>query len=76
MKYLLLVMILLVSCHQPNVEKKSTTYILEPTYTPLQVMLIDSCQYLYGSWGTATVLTHKGNCTNPIHPEHLRHTYK
>lgn len=72
MKYLLLVMILLVSCHQPNVEKKPTTYILELNYSPLQVMLIDSCQYLYGSWGTAAVLTHKGNCTNPIHPEHLR----
>lgn len=72
MKYLLLVMILLVSCDQPNVEKKSTTYILEPGYPPLQVMLIDSCQYLYGAWGNATVLTHKGDCTNPIHPKHLR----
>ena len=76
MKYLLLVMILLVSCHQPTVEKKPTTYILEPGYPPLQVMLIDSCQYLYGAWGNATVLTHKGDCTNPIHPEQLRHSYK
>ena len=23
---------------------------------------IDSCEYLYGPWGNATILTHKGNC--------------
>lgn len=72
MKYLLLVMILLVSCYHPNVEKKSTTYVIEPTHSPLEVILIDSCQYLYGYWGSTIVLTHKGNCSNPIHPEHLR----
>ena len=73
MKYLLLVIILLVSCHEsPNVEKKTTTYVLEPAYPPLEVMLIDSCEYLYGDWGNATVFTHKGNCINPIHPENLR----
>lgn len=34
---------------------------------PLNVVLIDSCEYLYGPWGNGTVLCHKGNCKNPIH---------
>ena len=70
MKYLLLVMILLVSCHQPTVERKPTTYVVDAVNPPLQLVYIDSCEYLYGEWGNATVLTHKGDCTNPIHPEH------
>ena len=33
----------------------------------LNVVVIDGCEYLYGPWGNATVLTHKGNCKNIIH---------
>lgn len=72
MKYLLLVMILLVSCHQPNVNKAPTAFVVTQECGPLEIIKIDSCQYLFGDWGNATVLTHKGDCTNPIHPEHLR----
>ena len=72
MKYLLLAIILLVSCGQPTVEKKPTTYVVDAVHPALQLISIDSCEYLYGDWGNATVFTHKGNCTNPIHPEHLR----
>lgn len=34
---------------------------------PLNVVLIDSCEYLYGPWGNGTVLCHKGNCKNHIY---------
>lgn len=33
----------------------------------LNIVLIDSCEYIYGPWGNATVLTHKGNCINKVH---------
>jgi hypothetical protein len=36
---------------------------------PLTVVLIDSCEYLYGPWGNGSVLTHKGNCVNPEHKQ-------
>lgn len=34
---------------------------------PLTVVVIDSCEYLYGPWGSGTVLSHKGNCKNHIY---------
>jgi hypothetical protein len=40
----------------------------------LNVVVIDSCEYLYGPWGNATVLTHKGNCQNPIHTQIQRYS--
>lgn len=33
-------------------------------YNDVIVVQIDSCEYLYGAWSYATVLTHKGNCKN------------
>ena len=59
----------LVSCKEPNVEKKITTYQIDNETIPIQIIIIDSCEYLYGPWGNATVLTHKGNCKNPIHKD-------
>ena len=52
---------------EPNVEKKKTTYQINNELNPIEVVTIDSCEYLYGPWGNATVLTHKGNCKNQIH---------
>ena len=52
---------------KPNVSKTKTTYIIESDLSILQLVIIDSCEYLYGPWGNATVLTHKGNCKNPKH---------
>lgn len=34
---------------------------------PLTVVVVDSCEYLYGPWGNATIFTHKGNCKNKQH---------
>jgi hypothetical protein len=45
----------MVSCEK-NAPSKPTGYRLE-------IVVIDSCEYLYGPWG----VTHKGNCKNPIH---------
>ena len=59
----------LISCSSPgtNVPQSNTTYKVGEHFTPLEIVVIDSCEYLYGEWGYATVLTHKGNCKNPIH---------
>ena len=71
MKYLCIVM-LLASCSQtPKTGTKPATHEVEGSAIPLQEVVVDGCQYLYGPWGNATVFTHKGNCHNPIHPEHL-----
>ncbi len=69
MKYILIAM-LLISCSQSNVETKPTTYRVGDNEPPVQVVTIDNCQYLYGPWGNATVLTHKGNCNNEYHHSH------
>jgi hypothetical protein len=56
--------LLLISCTESNVPKTSTRYHIINNYTPLDLVVIDSCEYLFGEWGNATVLTHKGNCKN------------
>lgn len=51
------------SCIEPK--NKSVKEKFEMDYEHhLEVVVIDSCEYLYGPWGNATVLTHKGNCKN------------
>jgi len=59
----------LASCQEPNVQRENTGYVVLGYTTPLQVIKIYGCQYLFGDWGNATVLTHKGNCNNPEHYE-------
>lgn len=55
------------SCTERNVETVDTKYVIRDGMNPLRVIIIDSCQYLWGTDGHADVLTHKGNCNNPIH---------
>jgi len=57
---------LLYSCGNMNVEQKESETNLGYT-TNLTIIKIEGCEYFFGDWGNATVLTHKGNCTNPIH---------
>lgn len=59
----------LASCQEPNVQRENTGYVFMNGSNPLKIVKIDGCQYLLGDWGSATVLTHKGNCTNPEHYE-------
>ena len=46
-----------------NIETKSTEYKITG-YPSIKLVTIDGCEYLYGDWSGATVLTHKGNCIN------------
>lgn len=60
---LLLFLFFLSSCSIPESEQKKIRYqVGEGSH--VEVVLIDGCEYLYGPWGNATVLTHKGNCKN------------
>ena len=83
MKKLLIVLALgLTSCFEPNVGypgRVTTDSTLTDSLNgpqripvefsdiPLTVVIVDSCEYLYGPWGNATVLAHKGNRNKPIH---------
>ena len=64
MKKLTLTICLLVlsSCTQQNVKSKKTEFQVGSFFNSLQIIEIDNCEYFYGEWGNATVLTHKGNC--------------
>jgi hypothetical protein len=57
------IVLTLSGCQSGNVETHQTEYKLNDM-VPLKLVVIDSCEYLYGPWGNATVLTHKGNCSN------------
>jgi hypothetical protein len=39
----------------------------EPSDWHEHVVVIDGCEYLFYGWGNNEKLTHKGNCSNPIH---------
>jgi hypothetical protein len=65
---LLVLILLLVGCvDEPNLKKEKTIYQFGDELNKIEIVTIESCEYLYGPWGNATVLTHKGNCKNPIH---------
>ena len=59
-----LLLICFISCSEPNVPVQKTKYIVKEGGNHVEIVIIDSCEYLYGPWGNATVLTHKGNCKN------------
>lgn len=50
------------SCKESNVKTNSTGIIVGNYINEIKIVEIDSCEYLWGDWGNATVLTHKGNC--------------
>ena len=60
---ILIIFLVLTGCGSGNVEIKSTKYQIKQ-HTSLELVTVDGCEYLYGDWGNATVLTHKGNCIN------------
>ena len=66
-KVLILSLLTVVGCTEQNLDMKSTNYVLKEGKNPLEIVIIDSCEYLYAPWGNASVLTHKGNCKNPSH---------
>lgn len=63
MKLLISTAIILLSyCSARNVDREKTEYVIQNGESPVQILIIDSCEYLYGPWGSGAVLTHKGNC--------------
>ena len=65
--FIAVMLITLASCREPNVKVKNTNYVINDDCSPLSIIIVDRCQYLFGDWGNRTVLTHKGNCNNPVH---------
>jgi hypothetical protein len=58
----LLLTILSCGCREVNTPRKDTGFVVIRGNAPLIIVEVDSCEYLLGNWGYATVLTHKGNC--------------
>jgi hypothetical protein len=56
----------LVRCQDKEVPKKESHKLSDFGYKA-EIVTIDSCEYIFGPWGNGAVLTHKGNCKNPIH---------
>jgi hypothetical protein len=65
--FIAVMLLTLTSCYEPNVKRESTGYVIKAGSSPIKIITVDRCQYLFGDWSHATVLTHKGNCNNPIH---------
>lgn len=64
---LLILCILFSSCVKNTTE--NTIDVIKFNGEYLQVVEIDSCEYLYLGGGNGSLLTHKGNCKNIIHHE-------
>jgi hypothetical protein len=65
--FIALTLLTFTSCTDSNVETKATTIQVGSYSRPIKIIVIDKCEYLWGDWGNETVLTHKGNCSNPVH---------
>lgn len=72
MKYLLLIVILFASCTTPNGKEKFRAYNNTDPIFDYRVVIIDGCEYIEVATGSLFSLAHKGDCNNPIHPEHTR----
>jgi hypothetical protein len=53
---------ILSSCNEQNTTRTETGFVIQSGRPSLLIVEVDSCEYLYGNWDVATVLTHKGNC--------------
>ena len=65
-----LILATLTTCTEPTVQTKQTKIVTEYGANPLEVVVIEGCEYFHYRQGHAYVLCHKGNCKNPIHQEH------
>lgn len=45
-----------------KVYRQTTKYKINRMNSALEILTIDSCEYLYSDEDNATMLTHKGNC--------------
>lgn len=68
-KLVFLLPLILISCVEPTHKGVDVEngVVLEYTEYSLQQVTIDGCEYLYRNGDSRFGITHKGNCTNPIH---------
>ena len=55
------------ACTEANVESKHTGIVIEDGKAPIKEVVIEGCEYFYKDAESRFGLTHKGNCSNPIH---------
>lgn len=65
--FIAVMLLTLVSCHEPNVQTKTSTHRVGPFGKQLSVIEIEGCEYFFGDYDRGALFTHKGNCTNPLH---------
>ena len=71
MKRLLLAALLIgmmSGCKQSNVKKASTKKYYATDHNTFEAVEIEGCEYFVCDVYNGSVLCHKGNCKNPIHP--------
>lgn len=61
---LIAIAITLVSCDSTTYQVDKPVMSNEAVY---QVVVIDSCQYVFRQFNGSCMFSHKGNCNNPIH---------
>lgn len=61
--FMIIFFLFFTSCAQKGNDEKTQTFRIGDG-SQIKVIDIDGCEYLFGPWGNATVLTHKGNCKN------------
>lgn len=58
-------------CTEPTVQTKQTNYTIPmvegESSKPLEICVIDGCEYFTCEVRGGVVVSHKGNCSNPIH---------
>ena len=65
MKKLLLAALLILmsgSCRKPTVVKQPTHIVTQSGENPIDLVVIEGCEYLEYSYGRKYSLCHKGNC--------------
>ena len=74
MKYIAFtaISVFILSCDEPNVSIKPTQYRIprgksQSESMALKVVEIEGCEYFMCANYEGNVLSHKGNCKNPIH---------
>ena len=58
----LIALFFIVGCVDPNVKQTTTDYIINNSGAKIQIIEIDSCEYLFYRSGHQAAMAHKGNC--------------
>lgn len=58
-------------CTEPTVQSKITPYAINKGHSNeaeyLKIVVIEKCEYFVCYAPHSNIITHKGNCSNPIH---------